>query len=182
MIPLRDLGVASSGRPLVTRGFLLANVLAFLLTGAGGGVDAHLQTLRLAAVPANVIGKDAVVFGVAQGQTVGFLRWMTDLEVVPIPVAVEPERRVEYVRRELGRRGMLLRAFQLVEPALPAPLTLLSSMFLHGGWLHLLGNILFLVVFGPLVWLLNKWRKKRKAAKLAAAAAATPTPPPSPPA
>ncbi len=39
----------------------------------------------------------------------------------------------------------------------------------------------FLVVFGPLVWLLNKWRKKRKAAKLAAAAAAPP-PPPSPPA
>ena len=39
----------------------------------------------------------------------------------------------------------------------------------------------FLVVFGPLVWLLDKWRKKRKAAKLAAAAAAPP-PPPSPPA
>jgi hypothetical protein len=39
----------------------------------------------------------------------------------------------------------------------------------------------FLVVFGPLVWLLNKWRKKRKAAKLAAAAA-TPATPPSPPA
>lgn len=38
----------------------------------------------------------------------------------------------------------------------------------------------FLVVFGPLVWLLNKWRKKRKAAKLAAAEAAAP--PPSPPA
>jgi membrane associated rhomboid family serine protease len=28
------------------------------------------------------------------------------------------------------------------------PLTVLTSMFLHGGWLHLLGNMLFLWVFG----------------------------------
>ncbi len=32
--------------------------------------------------------------------------------------------------------------------ALPAELTLLSSMFLHGGWMHLLGNMAFLWVFG----------------------------------
>lgn len=30
----------------------------------------------------------------------------------------------------------------------PAELTLLSSIFLHGGWLHLLGNMAFLWVFG----------------------------------
>lgn len=28
------------------------------------------------------------------------------------------------------------------------PLRLLSAMFLHGGWLHLLGNLAFLAVFG----------------------------------
>src|SRR5258707_362277 len=28
------------------------------------------------------------------------------------------------------------------------PLSVLWSMFLHSGWLHLLGNMLFLVVFG----------------------------------
>jgi membrane associated rhomboid family serine protease len=31
-----------------------------------------------------------------------------------------------------------------VRPAL----TLLSSMFVHGGWMHLLGNMLFLYIFG----------------------------------
>lgn len=31
---------------------------------------------------------------------------------------------------------------------LPAELTLLSSIFLHGNWLHLLGNMAFLWVFG----------------------------------
>lgn len=30
----------------------------------------------------------------------------------------------------------------------PVPLTLLSAMFLHGGWIHLLGNMLFLWIFG----------------------------------
>ena len=30
----------------------------------------------------------------------------------------------------------------------PATLTLVTSMFLHGGWMHLLGNMLFLWIFG----------------------------------
>jgi membrane associated rhomboid family serine protease len=30
----------------------------------------------------------------------------------------------------------------------PIPLTLLTSIFLHGGWIHLLGNMLFLWIFG----------------------------------
>ncbi len=37
----------------------------------------------------------------------------------------------------------------LVEPALvPAWATLFTSMFLHGGWMHLIGNMLYLWVFG----------------------------------
>jgi membrane associated rhomboid family serine protease len=31
---------------------------------------------------------------------------------------------------------------------LPPPVTLLSSIFMHGDWLHLIGNMLFLWVFG----------------------------------
>lgn len=31
---------------------------------------------------------------------------------------------------------------------IPTPLTLFSSMFIHGGWLHLLGNMLYLWIFG----------------------------------
>jgi membrane associated rhomboid family serine protease len=36
-------------------------------------------------------------------------------------------------------------------PVIPPPATLVSYMFLHGGWLHLLSNLLFLWVFGPRV-------------------------------
>jgi membrane associated rhomboid family serine protease len=33
-------------------------------------------------------------------------------------------------------------------PSLDRPITILTSMFLHGGWMHLLGNMLFLWIFG----------------------------------
>jgi membrane associated rhomboid family serine protease len=34
------------------------------------------------------------------------------------------------------------------ELAIPFPVTFLTYMFLHGGWMHLIGNMLFLWVFG----------------------------------
>jgi membrane associated rhomboid family serine protease len=39
-------------------------------------------------------------------------------------------------------------AVQGGEPAAPAALTVFSSMFLHGGWAHLLGNMWYLFIFG----------------------------------
>jgi len=33
----------------------------------------------------------------------------------------------------------------------PLPLTLVTTLFLHGGWIHLIGNLLFLFVFGGAV-------------------------------
>src|SRR4029453_14522852 len=40
--------------------------------------------------------------------------------------------------------------FQDLRPAIPLPFwsTLLTSMFLHGGWMHLGGNMLYLWIFG----------------------------------
>jgi len=38
----------------------------------------------------------------------------------------------------------LLQGHMALRPAL----TLLSSMFIHGGWMHLLGNMLYLYIFG----------------------------------
>ncbi|HEU4793689.1 MAG TPA: rhomboid family intramembrane serine protease, partial [Nitrolancea sp.] len=37
-----------------------------------------------------------------------------------------------------------------LNPPLPIPvyLTVFTSMFMHGGWLHILGNMLFLWIFG----------------------------------
>jgi membrane associated rhomboid family serine protease len=44
-------------------------------------------------------------------------------------------------------RQVLIRDFGIVPAAFVWP-TLLSSMFLHGGWLHVIGNMWFLWIFG----------------------------------
>ena len=46
-----------------------------------------------------------------------------------------------------------------VAHSLPAPLTLVSSLFLHAGWLHLALNLVFLLWVGKhCEWLLGRWR------------------------
>jgi len=65
--------------------------------------------------------------------------------------------REQGVRPDLLKRLALageISAYDLVvyhygfKPARPSPLDMLSSMFLHGGLLHLLGNMLFLWIYG----------------------------------
>jgi membrane associated rhomboid family serine protease len=46
-----------------------------------------------------------------------------------------------------GPRQIFLRHYGVV-PAELAYVTLLTSMFLHGGWLHVIGNMWFLWIFG----------------------------------
>jgi len=43
---------------------------------------------------------------------------------------------------------LTLAALDGMEPLLGAGIPLLTSMFLHGGWVHLLGNMWYLVIFG----------------------------------
>jgi membrane associated rhomboid family serine protease len=49
----------------------------------------------------------------------------------------------------LGRNQHLTLAGARICGAQPAPvLAIFSAMFMHGGWLHILGNMLFLFIFG----------------------------------
>ena len=56
--------------------------------------------------------------------------------------------KVEEVERLLAQRPTHRLGYV---PAQPDAARLLSSMFVHAGWLHLLGNLLFLFVSGPFV-------------------------------
>ena len=44
-------------------------------------------------------------------------------------------------------RNHLIQAYGMVPDRL-VPISLLTSMFLHGGWLHIIGNMWFLWIFG----------------------------------
>ncbi len=71
---------------------------------------------------------------------------------------------VEYVRTLASERGFDRRTLRVVaagmteydlivyrwgyKPAAPSLVTLLTSMFLHGGFMHLFGNMLFLWIYG----------------------------------
>ena len=51
------------------------------------------------------------------------------------------------LRLPLTDRASFIEVYGIV-PASVGSLSLLTSMFLHGGWLHFLGNMLYLWIFG----------------------------------
>lgn len=60
------------------------------------------------------------------------------------PVVVREVRQVQ-IR---GRVGLAEVERQLPPPVIPPILTMLTCTFLHGGWMHFLGNMWFLYIFG----------------------------------
>tara|TARA_B100002003_G_scaffold242276_1_gene265103 strand:- start:20 stop:688 length:669 start_codon:yes stop_codon:yes gene_type:complete len=67
-----------------------------------------------------------------------------------VQVTAEPRAAIELIYRFGVIPTVLLGDAELPEAlgALPAWATVVSSMFLHGGWLHMLGNMLYLWLFG----------------------------------
>ena len=128
VLPVHDVNPTRRA-PWVTRLLLLANVLAFVLSPIaaaplmGGGSTASLcnQLAYLdeyAAKPSEIVSNDPAD-AVATGE-----------------VGTSPE----------GEVGCVTQSPPPYEKS-PA-LSVLFAMFLHGGWAHLLGNLLFLYVFG----------------------------------
>lgn len=86
--------------------------------------------------------------------------------LISLPLALAPpdlnDPLLSEYLRALGARGMVpaqaiveqVSAYDLFlfrygfRPAAPSLVTLFTSLFLHGGWLHLAGNMLFLWIFG----------------------------------
>jgi hypothetical protein len=73
------------------------------------------------------------------------------LGMIPARIT-QPDQPVEIPARAIERTWRGARVVQTTRPAapaaVPAVLTLLTCVFLHGGWLHFLGNMWFLWVFG----------------------------------
>jgi membrane associated rhomboid family serine protease len=103
-----------------------------------------------------IVALNAVVFLFLQqaGQTQTGERFTYGYAVVPYEITTGEDltqpQRVPGAQAEIDRRTG--RRETPVVPQAPGPtpiyLTLLTSMFMHGGWMHIIGNMLYLWIFG----------------------------------
>lgn len=108
--------------PVVVYALVAINVLAFLATLGLGPVEQQLLVYRRGFVPARV------------GQF---------LEPRPIPITIQG--------LGVNQFGQVVPVEQpVVLPPEPSQivLSMFTCMFLHGGWMHLIGNMWFLWIFG----------------------------------
>lgn len=118
MIPLRD-NIPSQTTPVVNYALIAIGTVAFLAQLAGDQGETRLIE-QFGMIPARVIHPDRPV-----EITVGYRPAQTPAGVQLVPVTREA-----------------------APAAVPAWLTLLTCIFLHGGWMHFLGNMWFLWIFG----------------------------------
>jgi membrane associated rhomboid family serine protease len=145
LIPLRD-NIPSDRFPAVTLAFVVINVLVFLfLQGpsfslSGGDAVETEPVVEYGAIPYRIThpGKDCDL--AKAGETFAEERVICegepDYEVLQAaPSCQNPEAAAVGACRDDLQQA-------------PAFLTILTSMFMHGGWLHIFGNMLFLWIFG----------------------------------
>lgn len=129
MIPLRD-NIPSRSVPVVNYAMIGLCAVVFLAQLSEPHDDATLVE-RYGMIPVRVLHPD---------------------QPVEIPVAEQPTGEIELRRLPSGRIVQTPVTRTITRPAapsgVPAALTLLTCIFLHGGWMHFLGNMWFLWIFG----------------------------------
>jgi membrane associated rhomboid family serine protease len=139
--------------PVMTWVLIAVNVAAFLWMRHGGAESFERKIFEYSAIPQHVLGGDVTVLmykgdpiaAVLEGNVVK--TYSDDYDPERIREQPTPDGpKFFYVRDRLDDVPLdALR--QRVHPWL----TLLIAMFLHAGWLHLIGNMWFLHVFGSSV-------------------------------
>jgi membrane associated rhomboid family serine protease len=146
LIPLRD-NIPSDRFPVVTLTFIVINVLVFLLLQGPSFSFSNIESVdtktvvEYGAIPYRIThpGKECDlakvgITEVAPGQFQAVSGQETPLcEGTP-----------EFVAAAASAQPIPVEDLQ--QP--PAFLTILTSMFMHGGWLHIAGNMIFLWIFG----------------------------------
>ena len=132
--------------PWVTIVLVMANVAIFLLT---------LSTVERQDAETRQRVEEILRFAIQHP----YLRMPEELSHLVPARQPPPNLSAEVIEEEQARLDRLWRDFQAgasmsvyrtygYTPAEPSALALFSSMFMHGGWLHLLGNVLFLWLSG----------------------------------
>ncbi|WP_166824258.1 rhomboid family intramembrane serine protease [Thalassoroseus pseudoceratinae] len=119
MFPIRD-DIPSRETPYVNYALIAACVVAFLMQISRPDGEPTLVE-EYGMIPARVLHPN---------------------QAVEIPDVQTPKDG----RGQQGKPEIIMR--EAAPSAVPAWMTLLTCIFLHGGWMHLLGNIWFLYIFG----------------------------------
>lgn len=110
-----------------------------------------VPSTRLPVVNSALIAICSVVFLLQIGTGDGGERMAEQYGFVPARLT-QPGRELIVPHREIVRtpQGLAISESERVLAASPITpvLTLLTCMFLHGGWMHIIGNMWFLVIFG----------------------------------
>jgi membrane associated rhomboid family serine protease len=129
MIPLRD-NIPSRTTPIVNYVMIGLCTLVFLVQLTESPGQATLVE-RFGMIPARVTHPD---------------------QRIEIPAGVEPTGEYELRRTRDGQVVQVPVTRTIMREAAPSPmpafLTLLTCIFLHGGWMHFIGNMWFLWIFG----------------------------------
>ncbi len=127
MIPIGD-SPRRRTTPWVTRAMILANLLVFVL----------VLTLSTS-LPASTGEARAALAEQTAGDCYGFVTAPTEIDRFYCRWSFQPREFLDVAQDKAVfpgvDRGLVL-------------LTIITSIFLHAGWLHILGNMLFLWVFG----------------------------------
>ena len=91
--------------------------------------------------PRRHVGWPAVTWSLIAVNVIVYLVFQSDLV---LQIGDRAAMLFGFTPQEIGVGARLPRGYG----ALPEEVTLVTYMFLHGGWLHLIGNMLFLWVFG----------------------------------
>ena len=90
-----------------------------------------------------LIAINILVFVLLQGAT-GDNKFTSSFATVPEEIRTRQDIKGPVPIKVGTQEGVI----NLGETPSPVYITLLTSMFMHGGWMHLLGNMLFLWIFG----------------------------------
>lgn len=124
MLPLKDHNPTST-IPLVTYALVAINTLVMLYLSTLSQTDQQLFSIRHGFIPARVAQLNHPQ--------------VPDLEVPLIELVQLPSGRIG--ERQVGQVA-------LPNSGVAVAASVLTCMFLHGGWMHLIGNMWFLWIFG----------------------------------
>ncbi len=143
MLPIRG-NVPTQSTPYLVYGLIVVNCLLFALK-IWGPVGPERFTLVYGFLPAELTsdpGRFEADFREDRARRIG-QQQLTDRHGRPL-VKDNPIR----LARALLKYGEAINADAAAAASRPAWMNIVTCMFLHGGWMHLLGNMFFLFVFG----------------------------------